>query len=51
MAARPGFVLLPSAFLANIFGYANLGNLLGVFFFRSVYLAAALDAAIRIVEG
>jgi potassium efflux system protein len=51
LIARIGLVLLPSAFLANIFGYNNLGNLLGIIFFRSVYLAAALYSAIRITQG
>jgi potassium-dependent mechanosensitive channel len=46
-----GLILLPAAFLANIFGYVNLGNLLGVIFLRSVYLAAMLYTAIRIIEG
>jgi hypothetical protein len=42
---------LPAAFLANIFGYVNFGNLLGIVFLRSVYVAAMLYAAIRINEG
>jgi small-conductance mechanosensitive channel len=46
-----GLILLPAAFLANIFGYVNLGNLLGIIFFRSVYIAAMLYASIRIIEG
>jgi potassium-dependent mechanosensitive channel len=46
-----GLILLPTAFLANIFGYVNLGNLLGIVFLRSVYVAALLYIAIRIVEG
>jgi potassium-dependent mechanosensitive channel len=49
--AKIGLVLLPAAFLANIFGYVNLGNLLGIIFFRSVYVAAVLYTAIRIFEG
>ena len=49
--ARIGLILLPAAFLANIFGYVNLGNLLGVTFLRSVNVAAILYAAIRITEG
>jgi potassium efflux system protein len=49
--AKIGAVVLPAAFLANVFGYVNLGNLLGVIFFRSVYLAAMLYTAIRILEG
>ena len=49
--ARIGLILLPAAFLANIFGYVNLGNLLGITFLRSVNVAAILYAAIRITEG
>jgi potassium-dependent mechanosensitive channel len=49
--ARIGLVMLPVAFLANIFGYVNLGNLLGIIFLRSAYLAAMLYTAIRILEG
>jgi potassium efflux system protein len=46
-----GLILLPAAFFANIFGYVNLGNLLGIIFLRSVYLAAMLYTAIRVIEG
>ena len=46
-----GVILLPAAFVANILGYVNLGNLLGVTFLRSVNVAAVLYAAIRITEG
>jgi potassium-dependent mechanosensitive channel len=49
--AKIGLIFLPAAFLANIFGYINLGNLLGIIFFRSVYIAAMLYTAIRIIEG
>ena len=49
--AKIGLLFLPAAFLANIFGYVNLGNLLGIIFFRSVYIAAMLYTAIRILEG
>jgi potassium efflux system protein len=49
--AKIGLVTLPAAFLANIFGYVNLGNLLGIIFLRSAYLAAMLYTAIRILEG
>jgi potassium-dependent mechanosensitive channel len=49
--AKVGLVVLPVAFLANILGYVNLGNLLGFFFFRSVFIAAMLYTAIRIIEG
>jgi potassium efflux system protein len=46
-----GLILLPAAFLADIFGYVNLGNLVGVTFLRSVYIAAVLYTAVRIIEG
>ena len=49
--AKIGLILLPVAFLATIFGYVNLGNLLGIVFLRSVYIAAVLYTAIRIIEG
>jgi potassium-dependent mechanosensitive channel len=49
--AKIGLILLPATFLANIFGYVNLGNLLGIVFLRSVYIAAVLYTAIRIIEG
>jgi small-conductance mechanosensitive channel len=49
--AKIGLVLLPVAFLANIFGYVNLGNLLGIVFLRSVNVAALLYTVIRIIEG
>ena len=49
--AKIGLIILPAAFLANIFGYVNLGNLLGIIFFRSAYIAAMLYTAIRIIEG
>jgi potassium-dependent mechanosensitive channel len=49
--SRIGLVVLPAALLANLSGYVNLANLLGIFFLRSIYLAAALYAAIRIAEG
>jgi potassium-dependent mechanosensitive channel len=49
--AKIGLILLPGAFLANVFGYNNLGNLLGIVFLRSVYIAALLYTAIRIIEG
>jgi small-conductance mechanosensitive channel len=46
-----GLIILPAAFLANIFGYVNLGNLLGIIFLKSVFVAAMLYTAIRIFEG
>jgi potassium-dependent mechanosensitive channel len=49
--AKIGLVLLPGAFIADIFGYDNLGNLLGVTYLRSASIAAVLYAAIRITEG
>ena len=49
--AKIGLILLPAAFLANIFGYVNLGNLFGIIFLRSVYVAAVLYVCIRIIEG
>jgi potassium efflux system protein len=49
--AKIGLIVFPAAFLANIFGYVNLANLLGIFYLRSVSLAAMLYAAIRILEG
>jgi len=49
--AKVGLIFLPAAFLANIFGYVNFGNLLGIVFLRSVYIAAMLYTAIRIIEG
>jgi potassium-dependent mechanosensitive channel len=49
--AKIGLILLAAAFLANVFGYVNLGNLLGIVFLRSAYIAALLYTAIRILEG
>ena len=49
--AKVGLIFLPAAFLTNIFGYVNLGNLLGIVFLRSIYIAAMLYTAIRIIEG
>ena len=49
--AKIGLVFLPVAFLANVFGYVNLGNLSAMIFLRSVYVAALLYTAIRILEG
>jgi small-conductance mechanosensitive channel len=49
--AKIGLIILPAALLANIFGYVNFGNLLGILFFRSAYIAATLYTAIRIIEG
>ena len=49
--AKIGLILLPATFLANICGYVNLANLLGIVFLRSVYIAAVLYTVIRIIEG
>ncbi|HEY1477526.1 MAG TPA: hypothetical protein VGF37_07540, partial [Chthoniobacterales bacterium] len=49
--AKVGLIFLPVAFFANVFGYVNFGNLLGIIFFRSAYIAAMLYTAIRIIEG
>ena len=49
--AHIGLVLFPAALFANLLGYANLGNLLGIVFLRSMFVAAALYSAIRIIEG
>jgi potassium efflux system protein len=51
LVTKIGLVLFPAALLANILGYVNLGNVLGIVFLRSMYVAAALYTAIRIVEG
>jgi potassium-dependent mechanosensitive channel len=50
-AAQIGLILFPATFLANVFGYVNLANLLGNGALKSAYAAAALYAALRIVEG
>jgi len=49
--AKIGLILFPAALFANILGYANLANLLGIVFLRSMFVAAALYTAIRIIEG
>src|ERR1700722_2377847 len=49
--ANIGLIFLPAAFLANIFGYVNLGDLLGIIFLRSVFVAFMLYSVIRIIEG
>jgi potassium efflux system protein len=49
--AKIGLILLPVAFITNVFGYVNLGNVFGIIFLRSAYVAALLYAAIRIIEG
>ena len=51
LATQIGLIVFPVALLANVFGYVNLANLLGNGALRSAYVAAALYAALRIVEG
>ena len=46
-----GLLVLSAAFLANIFGYVSLANILGSTFLWSAYLTAILYVAIRIAEG
>jgi potassium-dependent mechanosensitive channel len=48
---RLGLVIFPVTFLASVLGYVNLANLLGNGALKSAYVAAALYAAFRIVEG
>ena len=50
-ATQIGLVVFPVTLLANVFGYVNLANLLGNGALRSAFVAAALYAALRIVEG
>lgn len=49
--AKIGLVVLPVAFLVDIFGYTNLGTLLGVCYIRSVFLAAMFYVILRVLEG
>jgi potassium-dependent mechanosensitive channel len=49
--AAIGLVFLPAAFLANALGFIDLGNLLAIIYLRSVYVAALLYTAVRIVDG
>jgi small-conductance mechanosensitive channel len=51
IAAQIGLIVFPVTFLANVFGYVNLANLLGNGALKSAYIAAALHATLRIVEG
>ncbi len=46
-----GLIVLSAAFLANIFGYVNLANILGSTFLWTAYLGAVLCVAIWVVEG
>src|SRR5260370_2322308 len=50
-AVWTGLLVLSAAFLANIFGYVNLANVLGSTFLWSAYLVAVLYVAIRIADG
>jgi potassium-dependent mechanosensitive channel len=49
--AKIGLVVFPIAILANIFGYTNLGTLLGICYTRSIFLAAMLYVVLRVLEG
>jgi potassium-dependent mechanosensitive channel len=51
VAVWTGLLVLSAAFLANIFGYVNLANVLGSTFLWSAYLVAILYVAIRIADG
>jgi potassium-dependent mechanosensitive channel len=51
VATGIGLIVFPAALLANVFGYVNLANLLGSGALRSAYVAAALYAALRIIEA
>jgi potassium-dependent mechanosensitive channel len=51
VAAQIGLIVFPAALLTNVFGYVNLANLLANGALRSAYVAAALYATLRIVEG
>jgi potassium efflux system protein len=51
IVAKIGLIVFPVAILANVLGYINLGNLLGVCYIRSVFLAAMLYVVIRVLEG
>jgi potassium-dependent mechanosensitive channel len=51
IATQIGLIVFPATLLANVFGYVDLANLLGNGALRSAYVAAALYAALRIVEG
>lgn len=49
--AKLGLIFFAVAILANIFGYTNLGTLLGVCYIRSVFFGAMLYVVVRILEG
>ena len=50
-ATQFGLIVFPATLLANVFGYVNLANLVGDGALRSAYVAAALYAVLRIVDG
>ncbi|HTD16380.1 MAG TPA: hypothetical protein VK673_14450, partial [Chthoniobacterales bacterium] len=47
MIVKIGLVVFSVAILANIFGYTNLGTLVGVCYIRSIFLAAMLYVVLR----
>lgn len=49
--AKLGLVMFPAAILANVLGYLNLANLLGILYVRNVFLAALLYVVVRVLEG
>jgi hypothetical protein len=49
--AKIGLVVFAVAILANIFGYTNLGTLVGICYIRSIFLAAMLYVVLRVLEG
>jgi potassium-dependent mechanosensitive channel len=51
VATQIGLIVFAVTLVANVFGFVNFANLLGNGALRSAYVAAALYAALRIVEG
>jgi potassium-dependent mechanosensitive channel len=51
VATQIGLIVFLLTLVANVFGYVNFANLLGNGALKSAYVAAALYAALRIVEG
>jgi potassium-dependent mechanosensitive channel len=49
--AKIGLLFFSAAILADIFGYTNLGTLLGICYVRSIFLAAMLYVVLRVLEG
>jgi small-conductance mechanosensitive channel len=49
--AKIGLVVFPIAILADIFGYTNLGTLVGICYIRSIFLGALLYVVLRVLEG